>query len=110
MADAAARAKPLTKTELTANIAAAAALTPKQVSAVFEALNVEISKSLDADGAGVITIPGLLKIEKKSVPARPAQIGVPNPFKPGELRDVAAKPASSKIKVRPLKQLKDMAK
>jgi hypothetical protein len=33
---------------------------------------------------------------------------VPNPFKPGELMDVPAKPAYTKIKVRPLKSLKDM--
>ena len=34
--------------------------------------------------------------------------GVPNPFKPGELMDVAAKPATTKVKVRALKNLKDM--
>ena len=48
------------------------------------------------------------KIEKKRVPARKARKGVPNPFKPGELMDVAAKPASTKVKVRALKNLKDM--
>ncbi len=61
-------------------------------------------------GPGTFAIPGLVKIEKKKVPARPApHKGVPNPFKPGELMDVAAKPASTKIKVRALKQLKAMA-
>ncbi|MTI12200.1 DNA-binding protein, partial [Sansalvadorimonas verongulae] len=34
---------------------------------------------------------------------------VPNPFRPGELMDVAAKPASIQVKVRPLKKLKDFA-
>ena len=34
--------------------------------------------------------------------------GLKNPFKPGELMDIAAKPASTKVKVRPLKNLKDM--
>jgi len=33
---------------------------------------------------------------------------VPNPFRPGELMDIPAKPASTKIKVRPLKNLKGM--
>ena len=42
-------------------------------------------------------------------PARPAKKNVPNPFKPGELMDVAAKPASIRVKVLPLKKLKDMA-
>ena len=59
---------------------------------------------------GVITLPGLVKIEKKKVPARKAEKGVPNPFKPGELMDRPAKPAYNKVKVRALKMLKDMAK
>jgi nucleoid DNA-binding protein len=110
MAQAAAPKKPLTKTELIANIAAAADVSKKQVAAMLEALAAEIKKSLGAKGAGVITIPGLMKIQKKKVPARPAQTGVPNPFKPGELMDRPAKPAYSKVKVRALKLLKDMAK
>ena len=68
----------------------------------------EIQKALSNRGPGMFAIPGLIKIEKKKVPARPARKGVPNPFKPGELMDVAAKPASTKIKVRPLKNLKEM--
>ena len=102
--------KPLTKTELLANIAAATEVPKKQVAAVLDALAAEIKKSLSNKGAGTITIPGLVKIEKKQVPARPAQTGVPNPFKPGELMDRPAKPAYNKVKVRALKLLKDMAK
>jgi hypothetical protein len=34
---------------------------------------------------------------------------VPNPFKPGETMDVPAKPASTKVKLVALKNLKDMA-
>jgi len=110
MAKTATPKKPVTKTELLANIAAATELTKKQVAAVLEALGVEIQKSLSNKGAGVITLPGLLKIEKKQVPARPAQKGVPNPFKPGELMDRPAKPAYNKVKVRALKTLKEMAR
>jgi nucleoid DNA-binding protein len=102
--------KPLTKTELLANIAAATEVPKKQVVAVLEALADEIKKSLSNKGAGVIAIPGLVKIEKKRIPARPAQMGVPNPFKPGELMDRPAKPAYNKVKVRALKLLKEMAK
>ncbi len=102
--------KPLTKTELMSNIAAATDVPKKQVAAVLEALAAEIKKSLGSKGAGVVTIPGLVKIEKKNVPARKAQKGVPNPFKPGELMDRPAKPAYNKVKVRALKLLKDMAK
>ena len=110
MAKAAAPKKPLTKTELLNNIATATELPKKQVAAVLEALSAEIAKSLGNRGAGVLTIPGLVKIEKKKVPARAAQKGVPNPFKPGELMDRPAKPAYNKVKVRALKTLKDMAK
>jgi nucleoid DNA-binding protein len=110
MAKAAAAKKPLTKSELMANVAAAADVSKKQVVAVLEALAAEIKKSLGSKGAGVIAIPGLVKIEKKKVPARPAQKGVPNPFKPGELMDRPAKSAYTKVKVRALKLLKDMAK
>jgi nucleoid DNA-binding protein len=110
MAKAAASKKPLTKTEMLANIAAATDLSKKEVAAVLEALTEEVQKSLGSRGAGVFTIPGLLKIEKKRIPARAAQFGVPNPFKPGELMDRPAKPACNKVKVRALKTLKDMAK
>jgi nucleoid DNA-binding protein len=110
MAKAAAPKKPLTKSELLANIAAATDLSKKQVAAMLEALAAEIKTSLGSKGAGMIAIPGLVKIEKKKVPARPAQKDVPNPFKPGELMDRPAKPAYSKVKVRALKLLKEMAK
>ena len=100
--------KPLTKTEILTNIAASTGLTKKEVGCVLDALAAEIKKSLSSRGSGAFAIPGLMKIEKKKVPARPARKGVPNPFKPGELMDVAARPAYSKVKVRPLKTLKDM--
>jgi nucleoid DNA-binding protein len=110
MAKAATPKKPLTKTELLAGIATATELSKQQVAVVLEALGIEIQKSLSSKGAGAITIPGLIKIEKKKVPARKAEKGVPNPFKPGELMDRPAKAAYNKVKVRALKTLKDMAK
>jgi len=101
--------KPPTKMEIFSNIAEATDLSRKQVAAVFAALDDEVKKAVGPRGAGAITIPGLVKVQKKKVPARPAKKGVPNPFKPGELMDVKAKPASTKVVVRPLKNLKDMA-
>jgi hypothetical protein len=97
------------KSEVLNNLATETELSKKQVQAVLEALANEIKKSMSNRGAGVFTIPGLIKITKKKVPARPAQKGVPNPFKPGELMDRPAKPAYQKIVVRALKSLKDMA-
>ena len=100
--------KPPTKTEILTNMAEATDLSKKEVAAVLDALSDEIRKALSSRGPGAFAIPGLLKIEKKKVAARAARKGVPNPFKPGELMDVAAKKAYSKVKVRPLKNLKDM--
>ena len=100
--------KPPTKTEILTNMAEATDLSKKEIAAVLDALADEIRKALSSRGPGAFAIPGLLKIEKKKVPARAARKGVPNPFKPGELMDVAAKKAYSKVKVRPLKNLKDM--
>jgi hypothetical protein len=98
------------KTEILTNVAAASGIAKKDVAKVLEALAAEIKKNLTARGPGMFAIPGLVKIERKKVPARAAQKGVPNPFKPGELMDRPAKPASVKVKVRALKSLKDMVK
>ena len=107
MAKAEAKKAP-SKTEILNNIAEASGLNKKQVGAVLDALSAEIKKSMGNKGAGMFTIPGLVKITKAKVPARPAQKGVLNRFT-GELYDRPAKPASTKIKVRALKNLKDMA-
>lgn len=107
MAKAPAKKAP-TKTEIFANIAESTGLQKKEVSAVFDALTDEISKALSKKGPQNFTIPGLCKIVVQHKPAQPARKGVPNPFKPGELMDVAAKPAKNVVKVRALKKLKDM--
>ena len=83
-------------------------MTKKQVEDWFEALAVEIKRSLGRRGPGEFVIPGLLRIEKKKVPARPAKKGVPSPFQPGELMDVPARPAYNKVKIYPLTALEEM--
>ncbi len=100
--------KPPTKTQIMANIAEATGLNKKDVAAVFEALDAEIKKNLGSRGAGSFTLPGLLKIVKQKVPAKPARKNAPDPFNPGEFRDYAAKPACNKVKIRALKNLKEM--
>ena len=97
-----------TKTEVLNAIAEATDLSKKDVAAVLEAMNEEIAKAVSKKGPGSFTIPNLCKIVVTHKPATPAKKGVPNPFKPGELMDVAAKPARNIVKVRPLKALKDM--
>jgi len=100
--------KPLSRAGLMTSIAEDTELTKKQVAAVLASIEENIKKSLGRNGCGKFILPGLLKVEKVEVPARKARKGVPNPFKPGELMDVKAKPATTRIKVRPLKDLKDM--
>ena len=101
--------KPPTKSEIYAKIVDDTGLTRKDVAAVFESLNGQIKKNLSGRGApGMFSIPGLLKLVVVKKPARPAQKGVPNPFRPGELMDISAKPATKVVKARVLKGLKDM--
>ena len=84
MAKAPAKKKAPTKTEVLNNIADATDLTKKQVAAVFEALADEIKKNLGNRGAGMFTIPGLIKVTKKRVSARAARY---RPFRrPGSRR------------------------
>ena len=97
----------LSKSGLVAHIADAASVAAKDVRAVLAALEGAVHASVSKKGAGAFTLPGLLKITAVSVPAKPKRKGI-NPFTKEEVW-FAAKPASVKVKVRPLKKLKDAA-
>lgn len=97
----------LNKTGLVAHIADASGVAPKDVRAVLAALEGAVAGSVHKKGAGSFTLPGLLKISAVQVPAKPKRKGL-NPFTKEE-QWFAAKPATTKIKVRPLKKLKDAA-
>ena len=101
--------KPPTKTEIFSAIAEQTELTRKDVAAVFDALSGQIKKALGRGGSKAFTIPNLCKVVVQVKPATKAKKNVPNPFRPGEFMDVKAKPARNIVKVRPLKNLKDMA-
>ena len=68
----------------------------------------EIGSHIRKGGVGQFTLPGLLKVKAVKKPAQPARKGVPNPFKPGETMNVPAKPASVRVRILPLKKLKEM--
>ena len=104
------RGKALTKSEMLGVIAENTGLTKKQVSAVIDELGILIERHLKKGAVGTFTLPGLLKIKKVKRPATKARKGVPNPFKPGETMDIPAKPASTRVKITPLKRMKDMVK
>ncbi len=101
--------EPFTKTQLLGSIAENTGLAKKDVAAVLDELSVVIQRHLKKRSAGQFTLPGLLKIVTTRKPATKARKNVPNPFKPGELMDVAAKPARTIVKVRPLAKLKTFA-
>ncbi len=93
-----------TKSEVLTQIAKETELSRKQVGEVFESLNGIVKKSLK--GAGLFTLPGLLKMKVVKKPATKARQGV-NPFT-GETMTFKAKPASKKVRIGALKSLKSM--
>jgi nucleoid DNA-binding protein len=100
-------AKAPTKTAVLNCIAEKSGLNKKDVALVLDALAASIGEVI-SDGETPYTIPGLCKVVPQIKPATEARFGVPNPFRPGETMDVAAKPERKVVKVRPLKGLKDM--
>ena len=101
--------KKYTKTEILNEIASNTDISKKDVAAVIEELTVLIERHVKKRAVGEFTLPGLLQIKSVVRPARPARKNVPNPFKPGELMDIPKKPATTRVKVLPLKKLKDFA-
>ncbi|MCK4340638.1 MAG: HU family DNA-binding protein [Phycisphaerae bacterium] len=97
--------KPRTKSEVYAHLSDTADLTRKQVGVVFDEMAAMIKKDLNR-GPGMFTVPGLMKITVQKKPATKARKGV-NPFT-GEEIMIKAKPARKVVKVRPLKNLKEM--
>lgn len=96
-----------TKTQILNEIAAQTGLTKKDVGAVIDELGIVIERHIKKRSVGEFTLPGLLKISTVKKPAVKARKGI-NPFT-GEETTFKAKPASTAVKVRPLKKLKDMA-
>ncbi len=101
--------KQLTKTEIVAQLSEKTGLTRKDVGAVVDQLTVVIKEELAKGDNACFTLPGLVKVEKQFVEAKPGQKNVPDPFHPGKTIDRPAKEAHYKIKVKALKALKDMA-
>ena len=95
------------KTQIVDQIASDTELTRKQVSAVLECLSDVIEAHVKKNAVGEFVLPGLLKINTVRKPAVKARKGI-NPFTKEEVM-FKAKPATTVVKVRPLKKLKDMA-
>jgi nucleoid DNA-binding protein len=97
----------LNKTQLIAYLVEQSGVEAKAVKAVLASLETSVLGSVDKKGAGEFTLPGLFKVSVQKVPAKAKRFGK-DPFT-GEERWFPAKPASVKVKVRPLKKLKDAA-
>ncbi|PLW84054.1 integration host factor [Kineobactrum sediminis] len=97
----------MTKTQIISTIAENTELSKKQVGDVMNELESLMARSLKKRGIGEFTLPGLMKVVTVKQPAKKARKGI-NPFT-GDATVFAAKPASVRVKVRPLKKMKDFA-
>ncbi|WP_460823313.1 HU family DNA-binding protein [Lysobacter olei] len=97
----------LSKSQLVTHLSEATGVIAKDVRQILGSLEEVVAASVSKKGAGAFTLPGLLKITVVKVPAKPKRKGI-NPFTKEE-QWFAAKPATVKVKVRPLKKLKDAA-
>jgi hypothetical protein len=97
----------LSKSGLVAYLSEASGVAARDVRAVLGSLEGAVGASVSKKGAGTFTLPGLLKINAVNVPAKPKRKGI-NPFTKEE-QWFAAKPATTKLKIRALKKLKDAA-
>ena len=95
-----------TKTQILDQIAESTQLSRKQVAAVLDGLGEVIEAHVKKNDVGEFVLPGLLKITSVRKPAVKARKGI-SPFTKEEVV-FKAKPATTVIKVRPLKKLKDM--
>ena len=95
-----------TKTQILDQIAEETELSRKQVAAVLESLTGVIEGHIKKRAVGEFVLPGLMKIVTVRKPATKARKGI-NPFTKEEVM-FKAKPASTAVKIRPLKKLKEM--
>ena len=95
----------LTKTALVNLIAEQNGVTKEVAKGVLATIENAMAGSIHPRGVGEFTLPGLLKISLRKVPARKAGTLIRNPST-GEMVPGAAKPASVRVKIRPLSKLK----
>lgn len=94
------------KTQILAEIAQNTELSKKQVGAVLDELGDIVERHIKKRSCGEFVLPGLMKIITVKKPAKKARKGI-NPFT-GVEQMFKAKPASTTVKIRPLKKLKEM--
>jgi nucleoid DNA-binding protein len=95
----------LTKAQMIVALAETTGLDKKSVASVLDALGDLVKKELGAQGPGEVTVPGLAKFKAKETPATQDREGV-NPFTKQPMT-IKGRPASRKVRVSPVKALKD---
>jgi nucleoid DNA-binding protein len=98
----------LTKAALINLIAEQNDIPRKTAVGVYATLESVVLGSVHPRGVGEFTLPGLLKVSLRKVPARKAGTLVRNPAT-GEMVKATAKPASMRVKIRALSKLKAAA-
>ena len=98
----------LTKSALINQLAEQNEIPRKTAAAVYSTLEGLFLGSVHPRGVGEFSLPGLLKVSLRKVPARKAGTLVRNPAN-GEMIKAAAKPASIRVKIRALSKLKTAA-
>ncbi len=96
----------MTKTGILNHLAEATELTKKQVESVLDELESLIERHIKKRAVGEFTLPGLMKVKSVKRPATKKRKGR-NPAT-GEEIEIPAKPASVRVRVTPLKRLKEM--
>jgi len=96
----------MTKTGILNELAERTELSRKQVDAVLSELESLIERHIKKRGVGEFTLPGLLKVRAVKRPATKKRMGR-NPATGQEIV-IAAKPATTRVRVTPLKRLKEM--
>ncbi len=98
----------LTKSALVKLIAEQNDVPNKVAAGMLTSLEGIMMGSILPNGVGEFTLPGILKVTLRKIPARKAGTLIRNPAT-GEMMKAAAKPASVRVKVRALSKLKGAA-
>jgi len=96
----------MNKTAILTHLASETGLTRVQVGSVLDELETLIERHIKKRGAGSFTLSGLLKIRAVKRRATKKRMGR-NPAT-GEAVEIPAKPATTKVRITPLKRLKEM--
>lgn len=98
----------LTKQQLFQNLSKRTGLSKKNITLLFSELLDVIKENIKKSGHEKFVLPGFFKLTTKKIPAQKEKEGI-NPFTKQKML-FKAKPESNKVKIKLLKNLRDIAK